>query len=123
MNHNQVLFPHLYINYSSMHMPVTTKHDIQFPHFSSTKKAVYRVLPKKQRITYLKTQMTKQNVTILYYQHGVCLHNTAKRAGQNCISAKILCMFFCNAYEINNVSTIRTRHYILRQQISSEQEQ
>jgi hypothetical protein len=38
-----------------MHMPVTTKYDIQFPHFSSAKKAVYRALPKKQRITYFQT--------------------------------------------------------------------
>lgn len=76
------------------------KYDIQFTHFSSTKKAIYIAPSKEQRITYLKTNKwpNKMSEYHIISMVSACV-NTAKWAAQNCFSAKILCMFFRNAYE------------------------
>jgi len=121
MNHNQVLLPQLYFKYSRMHMPVTIKHNIQFPHFSGTKKAVYRALLKEQRITYFKTNKwpSKMSQYCITSMASACITLSNEQVKIAFLPKYCACSF-AMLMKINNVSTTRTRHCILRQQISSE---
>lgn len=99
-------------------MPVTIKHDIQFPHFSSAKKAVYTALPNEQRITYFKTNKwpSKMSQYCITSMVSACITLSNEHVKIASLPKYCACSFAI-PMKINNVSTIRTHHCILRQQI------